>query len=675
METIEGLKQRIQELEERLAQSESKTTTLSQLLKEATAEFNQALEKISTSENNFRAIIDNAPEAIYILEKKTRRILDCNPYTVRWLGYSRKELLSKTVDQILEPRSQGVHENIVKAMKTGFIRVQERCFRKKNGSLVDAEVTGMMIELQGKRCFVALARDITQRKTIESLLRYKELFENVIDPVFITQFHGTFLEINDVACDRLGYTRSELLEMAFRDIVRPSHLKILHRMGHKIHSGETVRFELDIMTRGGTKIPFEFHSRLIDFQRKPAILSVGRDLSARKKIEERLIRNERLSAVGEMASGVAHNFNNLLQMILGAGEAALNKLGTGEIRKCRHAIKTLIEGCHRGTDIVNRIKEFTLANSDEFEKPKVFDLGNLVSEAVQLTKPLWSDPAHPRKYRLNISTPPGCLVNGNPSEMFEVIVNLIKNAIEAMPDGGFLTICAEIHRGKIHLSFSDTGQGIPEENLQRIFQPFFTTKGRANSGLGLSSSYGIVKKHLGSMTVKSVSGKGSTFFISLPPAEVIGEEHPLQTCDEQGTAEAKIKLLVIDDEKNILDMMALFFEDTAIDLHTANSAEMGLTALQKDCFDVILCDFGMDGMNGMEVAGAALEITRRTGRPKVPFVLYTGFDNHLKMDRLESHGIDRVVKKPVPASELMRIVQEIVAERRSPCTLAITEAC
>jgi CheY-like chemotaxis protein len=398
-------------------------------------------------------------------------------------------------------------------------------------------------------------------------------------------------------------------------------------------------------------------------------------LSSRKKIEERLIRNERLSAVGEMASGVAHNFNNLLQMILGAGEAALNKLGTGEIRKCRHAIKTLIEACHRGADIVGRIKKFTLANGDEFEKPKVFDLGILVSEAIQLTKPLWSDPAQPRKYRLNISTPRGCIVNGNPSEMFEVLVNLIKNAIEAMPDGGSLAICAEIHRGEIHLSISDTGQGISEENLQRVFQPFFTTKGRTSSGLGLSSSYGIIKKHLGSMTVKSVPGKGTTFFLNLPQAEVIAEEHPLKTSDEQDAAEARIKLLVIDDEQNILDMMALFFEDTAIDLHTANSPEMGLSALQNDCFDAILCDFGMDGMNGLDVAKAALDITRRTERAKIPFLLYTGYDSHLKMEKMESYGIDRVVKKPVPASELMRIIQEIVSEKGSTRPLAVPEAC
>jgi hypothetical protein len=232
---------------------------------------------------------------------------------------------------------------------------------------------------------------------------------------------------------------------------------------------------------------------LIEFQRKPAILSVARDLSARKQMEETLIRTERLSAVGEMAAGVAHNFNNLLQMIMGAGEAALAKLGTGEIRKSRDVLMTLIEGCHRGADIVRRIKDFTLIKTDHIDQATVFDLGKLVSEAVQLTKPMWANPADLHKYSLNFVKPLSALVKGNPSELYEVLVNVIKNALEAMPDGGQLAIAPEMRDGKIHLSISDTGIGIAEENLQRLFEPFFTTKGLKSSGLGLSSSYGIIK--------------------------------------------------------------------------------------------------------------------------------------------------------------------------------------
>jgi PAS domain S-box-containing protein len=571
--------------------------------------------------------------------------------------------LSKRIEDILEPGTEDVIQNIQKAKELGFIHIQERRFRKKDGSIVDAELTGMMIEMQGKNCLVSLARDITQRKQYESLLRYKELFENVIDPVFITKPSGRFLEANDVTCDRLGYTRSELLEKTILEVVPPSQIPALQHMARKINSGETVQFELEVIMRGCKVIPFELHSRRIDFQRESAILNVARDVSARKKMEERLIQTERLSAVGEMASGVAHNFNNLLQMILGAGEAACQKLDAGEIRKSRAALNTLIEACRRGADIVNRIKKFTIAKSGEDEKYKVFDLGNLVSEAVQLTKPLWADPASPRKYRLNYSTTPGCQVRGNPSEIYEVLVNGIKNGIEAMPDGGALAICAEIQDGKVRLSITDTGQGISEENMQRIFQPFFTTKGKKSCGLGLSSSYGIIKKHCGNMTVKSIPGKGSTFFITLPLASLDAEEPCRQIDTNQDIPGAKIKLLVIDDEKNILEMMVMFFEDTAIELHTANSADAGLFAIRSDIYDVILCDFGMDGMNGLEIGSAALNHAMQAGRRKTPFLLYTGYDKNLNSARLEKNGIDRIVHKPVSGAELLRIIQEMTSDK------------
>lgn len=663
MDDIPSAKQRIRELEGLLEQSERKSDILINLLKEASVEFNQALNKVSTSEANFRSIIEGAPEAIYIVDIDTHRILDCNPYTTHWLGYARAELLSMHVEHILAPQAAGVKDNIRRALEIGQVRIQERRFQKKSGLQVDAEVTGMIIELHGKKCFVALARDITERKKIENLLRYKELFENVIDPVFISHSQGAFLEVNDVACERLQYNRDELLKMTFMDIVRADQRKTLRRMGQKIRSGETVQFEIDARTRSGSLIPFEFHSRLIEYQRKPAVLSVARDISARKKMEETLIRTERLSAVGEMAAGVAHNFNNLLQMILGAGEAALVKLSAGEIRKSRDAILTLIEACNRGADIVRRIKDFTLAKGDEIEEAKVFDLGDLVSEAIQLTKQLWSSPAAPRKYRLNFIKPMGVLVLGNPSEFYEVLVNLFKNAFEAMPEGGVLTISSQINRNKIHLSISDTGTGISEEHQQRIFQPFFTTKGKKSSGLGLSSSYGIVKKHHGDMTVHSKAGRGTTFTIILPRTEALSLRRKEAVRPEHAGTENKIKFLMIDDEKNILKMMELFFENTAVDLFTANTAETGLKAACHNHFDVILCDFGMDHMNGLELGKAALEHAVKSGRPKVPFLLYTGLNERLDPALLRQCGIDRVVRKPVPCEELLQIVQEVLGQQ------------
>jgi PAS domain S-box-containing protein len=661
-------KQRIHELEVLLEQAEQKSDIVTNLLKEASAELNQVLDKVSKSETNFRAIIESAPEAIYMFDVHTRRILDCNPYTTEWLGYSRRELIGMGVEELIGPMSEGVDENIRKALEHGFVRIQERKFRTKSGALVDAEVTGTMVEIQGQKCFVALVRDITERKKIEALLRYKELFQNVIDPVFICHSQGTFLEVNDVACERLEYTHNELLQLTFQDIIRPTQYGILRSMGKKIRSGETVQFELEALTRTGKVIPFEFHSRLIEFQRKPAILSVARDLSARKHMEETLIRTERLSAVGEMAAGVAHNFNNLLQMMLGAGEAALAKLGTGEIRKSRDVLLTLIEACHRAADIVRRIKDFTLAKTDDINQAKVFDLGELVSEAVQLTKPLWANPANLQKYNLNFIKPLGALVKGNPSELFEVLVNVIKNALEAMPDGGALAILPIIRDSKIRLSITDTGVGIPEENLQRLFEPFFTTKGLKSSGLGLSSSYGIIKKHQGEMRVKSTPGLGTVFTIILPRADslAVKESHPRPV--KQGLDETKIKFLLIDDEKNILKMMEIYFEDSCVDLTTVNTAQKGLQVICEKKFDVVLCDFSMDGMNGLQLSEAAKEHAREAGCPKVPFLLYTGLNQRLDTDKLARSGVDGVVRKPIPCAELQQIIQEAVAKSRQLST-------
>jgi PAS domain S-box-containing protein len=653
--------QRINELEKLLEQAEQKSDILTNLLKEASAEFNQVLDKISQSEANFRAIIESAPEAIYMFDVQTRRILDCNPYTTEWLGYSRQELIGMGVEDILGPTASGVDENIRKVLEHGYVRIQERHFRTKSGALVDAEVTGTGVEVQGKKCFVALVRDITERKKIEALLRYKELFQNVIDPVFICHSQGNFLEVNDVACERLKYTHKQMLQLSFQDIVRPSQYGVLRKMGKIIRSGEAVQFELETLTRTGEMIPFELHSRLIEFQRKPAILSVARDLSARKRMEETLIRTERLSAVGEMAAGVAHNFNNLLQMMLGAGEAAMAKLDTGEIRKSRDVLLTLIDACHRGADIVRRIKDFTLAKTDHIDQAKVFDLGELVSEAVQLTKPLWANPVDLHKYSLNFVRPLSALVKGNPSELYEVLVNVIKNALEAMPDGGILAIAPAMRNGKIYLSISDTGIGIAEENMQRLFEPFFTTKGLKSSGLGLSSSYGIIKKHHGEMIVKSEPGKGSTFTIILPRAEALSMTEARPLPEKLDLPEDKIKFLVVDDEKNILKMMELYFEDTAIDLTTVSSAEQGLAAIYRDSYDVVLCDFSMDGMNGLQLCKAAKQHVRETGHSQMKCLLYTGLSQKLEPDELKRCGVDGVVRKPVPCAELQRIVQEAVA--------------
>lgn len=652
------LLKQIKDLQGLLEVAERKADILTNLLREAGAEYQQTLDKIQVSEANFRAIFENAPEGIYIIDIVSRQILDCNPFIQKWLGYTREDLRTMCLDEILAPGAVNVDENIQKAVREGLVYIQERRFKKKDGTIVDAEVTGTTMDYEGQKRFVALIRDITERKQIEALSRYKELFESVSDAVFINDEQGRFLEVNDVACQRLGYAREQFLERSLRDLTHPECYGVLTEMARQINKGHSYQFELNLMSRQGLSIPFDFQGRLIAYRSRSAFLSVARDMSMRKKLQETLIRTERLSAVGEMASGVAHNFNNLLQMIMAGAEAARTKLANGQIRDGREAIDNIITASRRAADVVRRIKDFTALTVEGLNAGAVFDLEALVAEAIELTQPLWKPPSAPRKYHLNFLKNGDCHIKGQSSEIYEVLINLIKNALEAMPHGGGLTLGTYAQNGEVVLRIADTGQGIPPEHFQRIFEPFFTTKGTRSSGLGLSSCYGIVKKHLGEIQVESHPGQGTEFVITFPQAQ--SRAPRLTGGDGAAAKHAPIRFLLIDDEVNILRAVEMYFENTEIEIATAQTAREGLSAIEANSFDVILCDLSMHDMNGLEVGKWVDDYCRRRGMSKIPFLLYTGLDKQLDAAKLKEAGIDRVVNKPAPCEDLRHIIREMV---------------
>ncbi len=651
-----SLLDRIEELEELLELSERKADILTNLLKEANVEFEQVLEKVSVSEANFRAIFENAPEAIFIVDRDTRRILDCNAFATQWLGYLPEELQALRMDDLMVPAAKGIPNNVLGGWYGGG-GIRESRFKRKNGAVVDAEVAGTILECLGKRCMVAMARDVTERKQLEELSRYKEIFESVTDPMFINDYRGRLLEVNDVVCDHFGYSREELLQMAVKHLAKPGQVHILYETRRQIENGMTIKFEMEVVTKTGKCIPFEFHARPITYHGQPAVLSVARDLSLRKKLEQTLVETARLTAMGEMASGVAHNFNNLLQMIMGATEASLAKLEAGKIRDCRKAIQTIQAASQRGSEIVRRIKDFTHTQYNGMDEADSFDLGEIIQEAVDLTKLLWKDLADSRKYELHLAIQEGCLVKGKPSEIYEVLVNLVKNAVEAMPKRGSLSISTEIVDGRIHLKVSDTGIGIPAENLERIFQPFFTTKGVKSSGLGLSSSYGIIKRHQGEIQAESTVGQGTTFTVKLPLAE---KPAASKVAAPVSAESPRIRFLMIEDEINIIKAMELYFEETEVEMVASRTATEGIETYRRNSFDVILCDLGLDDLTGWEVGKHIKDYCLGKGVSKTPFLLYTGWDKQFDEEQLAESGVDRVVIKPVSCEELLYILREIV---------------
>ncbi|MGA8572788.1 MAG: PAS domain S-box protein [Desulfobaccales bacterium] len=659
MHQIMSLLDRIKELEELLDVSERKADILTNLLKEANAEFEDTLEMVTISRANFRAVFENAPEAILIVDGETHRILDCNDFVTKWLGYRREELLSLSFDDLIEASSR----QKVLRLGSSYNGIQECRFRKKRGAAVDAEVTGTLLDWQGGNCLVALVRDVTTRKQLEELTRYKELFENVTDPVFINGLEGEILEVNDVACERFGYSRKELLKTKLKKLTGDGQLDILRETRAQIKKGLTIHFEMDMVTKNGERIPIEFHARPITYRGRPAVLSVARDLSFRKKLEQTLVEAARLSAVGEMASGIAHNFNNLLQMIMGAAEASLAKLDAGRIRESREAIQQIQATSQRGGEIIRRLKDFTHTGFAENDTADSINLSELVWEAVELTKPLWRNVPDARKIEVYQDLDSDCLVQGRPSEIYEVIVNLIINAMEAMPNGGSLSFSTQVQDDKVYLKVADTGVGITEDNLECLFQPFFTTKGPKSSGLGLSSSYGIITQHQGKIQVASTVGQGTTFTVTLPLAHTPARMKAATVVDLQSS---KIKFLIIEDEINIVKSMELFFEETDVELSTCRTGTEGLEVYLNRRFDVVLCDLGLDDLNGWEVGRQIKEHCQMNGLRKTPFLLYTGWDKKFDPGQLAESGVDRLVIKPVSCADLLRLLRETVAHNSHP---------
>ena len=663
MHELKILKERLGELEFLLQASDKKEGIVTNLLKDARAECDRALDLLTGTEIDFRAVFEGVAGPVYIVDINTRQIINCNPFMTDWLGYNRQELLSMKMDDLLLREAGDI--GIGKALDWGLQRVQEHRYLKKDGAAVDAEVAGTVVQYDGRKCLAILSWDVTERKQLEDSSRYRELFENVTDPVFITNLQGSFLAVNEGACQVFEYSRGGLLQMYVKELVKPNQIKILAENAKKIERGAAVRFEIELVTKKGESIPFEIHSRPITYKGKPAVLSVARDLSLRRKLEQALIRTEHLTTVGEMASGIAHNFNNLLQMVMGAGLAALSKLKSGKISQCSEAIGAILNSCERGADIVRRIKDFTDVRSQGVNQARNFDLAELVREAVELTKPLWKDLPTFQKYRIDLVGSKRCYLNGKPSEIYEVLVNLIKNAWEAMPEGGVITISIRSEKGRVHLEVSDTGQGIPNENLQRIFEPFFTTKGLKSSGLGLSSSYGIIKKHQGEIHVASTLGKGTTFTVILPAAEALKKRRTVSR-KMAPSAAPKTRFLIIDDEINILKAITMFFEDSEIEIVTALSGREGLKLFQDGGVDVVLCDLGMDDMNGWDVGKSIKSYCEAKEIPKPPFLMYTGWDIKVDPKELAKRGVDRVVTKPVPYDQLLRIVREETSRKKAP---------
>ncbi|HTY21504.1 MAG TPA: response regulator [Desulfomonilaceae bacterium] len=391
------------------------------------------------------------------------------------------------------------------------------------------------------------------------------------------------------------------------------------------------------------------------------------DITEKRRAEELAIRTERLKAIGDLAGGVAHNFNNLLQMVVGGLDLALVDLEMGSLFEVKKTVEELLQISRSGTETVRRLQSFAQIRG-EIQSPEreVFDLSKTVEQAAEMTRPFWK--TGPDKegisVALNLELAARCFVNAKESEILEVLVNLVKNASEALPKGGEIRIRTFFQGDQVMLQVADNGVGIRREHLKKVFEPFWSTKGASiGTGMGLAVSHGIISRHGGTISVESEDGKGTTFTVTLPLAKET-LEMPIPSGEE--VLGAKLNILVVDDMGIIVMHLKGLLTKQGNTVYSAKSGEEALEIFRNNKIDVVICDLGMPGMNGWEVGKAIRAICRERGLPKTPFILLTGWGGQqLEQEKILESAVDAIVEKPINHKKLMVTVRE-AAERVLP---------
>ncbi|MFB3886643.1 MAG: GAF domain-containing protein [Thermodesulfobacteriota bacterium] len=371
-----------------------------------------------------------------------------------------------------------------------------------------------------------------------------------------------------------------------------------------------------------------------------------------KQAQDQIVQTEKLRAMGEMASGVAHDFNNLLAVILGNIQLLLHQLDHLRPDEVRERLKIIEQSSKDGAETIRRIQEFTGVKRDkEFT---ILTINETIEEVVTITQPRWKDQAQKKGIQIELTKTLGDVppVLGNPSELREVLTNIIFNATDAMPEGGQIKILTQSHPdGWVEVRISDTGIGMTEEVRKRVFDPFFTTKGVSSSGLGMSVSYGIIRRHGGEILIESEPRKGTTFILHLPVG--FGEKKAGKKELEPMKEIRPARILVIDDEESVRDILSRILEVKGHEVVAASDGEEGIERFRNERFDLVFTDLGMPKVSGWEVGVAVKEIN-----PKVPVIMITGWGMELSREKLNESGIDLIVSKPFLFDQVIELVSE-----------------
>jgi PAS domain S-box-containing protein len=491
----------------------------------------------------------------------------------------------------------------------------------------------------------------------ESEGKYRILVESSPQGILIIQA-GKAVFVNPALEQMIGCPASTLLRSGFDPMTlfaKESHEAILAPVESPERKG--VQLAAEMIHASGRCIFVEVQTAPVDFENAPATMLLLSDVSALRDLQDRLTRGEKLRALGELAAGVAHDFNNNLGIILGRTQLLQMRITDPELASGLNVIR---QAAMDAGEAVRRIQQFSRVREDRAHE--VIDLPTLAGEVIEITRGKWKNDAERRgvKVDVGIDVQNPRPIMGSRSEIREALTNLIFNSVDALPKGGTITIRCRSEADESILEVIDNGIGMTEDVKARMFEPFFTTKGVSGNGLGLSMVYGIVSRHRGTVEVDTAPDDGATVRMRFPAALEEGEARPSKALVR---APFRARVLVVDDEPEILRVLREALEGSGHEVETASSGSDGIERFRRSRFNAVLSDVGMADVSGWEVARAV----RQSGAPTVILGLVTGWGATISEEMVTAHGVNFVIAKPFDVDDLVsRLNQAIEAATVTP---------
>jgi two-component system NtrC family sensor kinase len=487
------------------------------------SERKQAEEAVRESERKFSKAFNASPHPMALIRYDDGALIEINESFISTSGYSRDEIIGRPGTELgiwEELNERAKFYKLLAAQST--VRDLEINLRAKNGEVRTLLLSADILELGGQRYVLIASNDITERKrAIDALTlseeMYRDLFENAYDIIYTHDLDRKFTSFNKAAERITGYTREEGTRLRVDDIVPPEKLEQALTIAQKLLTGESPPpYELELIARDGSRIPIEASTTLIMHKGVPiGFQGIVRDISDRKRLQQQLIRSEKLAALGQLVSGVAHELNNPLTSIIGFTQLMLSRQALDP--KSKQHLEIVSHEAERSRRIVRNLLSFA---RPEMPKREDVDVNQLLTNTLEL-----------RSYEMRVNNIslvrqfgeiPRVMADGN--QLQQVFLNIIINAEQAIlagrSSGGITVTSRHRHSGQIHwavISIADDGPGITPDHLDRVFDPFFTTKevGKG-TGLGLSISYGIIEEHGGKIRAANLPSGGAEFTIELP---------------------------------------------------------------------------------------------------------------------------------------------------------------